>query len=311
MWWLSHLVSTRDPEALIRQVVDAADPEAWKKAAEAVAASPHYGGLVLKPQVGLRPLGPDPESGLWEFAHVTSGKVPVRGKDSRLAVDGETGVVLVLVPGGTFLMGSEKFSYEGPVHRVTVPPFLMAKHELTQGQLERLTGKNPSQFQGDNQRPADSQSFDEAQAAAAAGGLRLPTEAEWEYAARAGTTTDYWWGDEPNAGGKVWANCGGCGSRWDGKETAPVGAFPANPFGLHDTAGNVWEWVQDSWHDNYQGAPVDSSAWEESAVGGPRVLRGGSWSARPGRLRAAYRFGADPGYRLGSAGFRLARTLTL
>jgi formylglycine-generating enzyme required for sulfatase activity len=133
---------------------------------------------------------------------------------------------------------------------------------------------------------------------------RLPTEAEWEYAARAGTATAYWWGDEIRQDSKVWANCyEGCGSRWDGKQMAPVGSFRASPFGLYDTAGNVWEWVQDCWHNGYQGAPSDGSAWGAGgrAGCGRRVLRGGSWCIIPAPLRSAYR------YDYFGLGFRLAQ----
>jgi formylglycine-generating enzyme required for sulfatase activity len=122
---------------------------------------------------------------------------------------------------------------------------------------------------------------------------RLPTEAEWEYAARAGTETEYWWGNEMKSG---MANCNAGDTRWGGKQTSPVGSFQPNPFGLYDTAGNVWEWVQDNWHGNYQGAPADGTAWEEKksfwqslASGGQRVIRGGSWDYKPRNLRSSNR----------------------
>ena len=141
---------------------------------------------------------------------------------------------------------------------------------------------------------------------------RLPTEAEWEYAARAGTETPYWWGDDIKQDSKVWANCNDCGSPWDGNETAPVGQFPANGFGLYDMAGNVLEWVQDCWHDSYKGAPEDGSvAWEEDGKGecDRRVFRGGYWGAIPAYLRSAARsgVGADDGGN--GLGFRLAQDI--
>jgi formylglycine-generating enzyme required for sulfatase activity len=131
---------------------------------------------------------------------------------------------------------------------------------------------------------------------------RLPTEAEWEYADRAGTQTAYWWGVTP---GSNRANCDGCGSRWDNKQTAPVGSFSANPFGLYDMAGNVWEWTCSEYDPNYGGKELSCTCSETS---GPCVLRGGSWSSVPRRLRGAARlwFNSRGGY-LGG-GFRLART---
>ena len=135
---------------------------------------------------------------------------------------------------------------------------------------------------------------------------RLPSEAEWEYAARAGTTTKYSWGKKI---GRNRANCDGCGSQWDNKKTGPVGSFPANAWGLHDMHGNVWEWVQDCWNDSYRGAPTDGSAWEGGDCS-RRVMRGCSWSFSPGFLRATNRGLFTTGDRGVSIGFRIARTLT-
>jgi len=128
----------------------------------------------------------------------------------------------------------------------------------------------------------------------------------WEYAARAGTQTPLWWGRDIGTGH---ANCAGCGSRWDNHETAPAGSFPANPFGLHDTVGNVWEWVADCWHDRYQGAPTDGSAWLENCAESRRVLRGGSWNEQPRNARVADRTWYDTHYRSDLNGFRLAQDL--
>jgi formylglycine-generating enzyme required for sulfatase activity len=134
---------------------------------------------------------------------------------------------------------------------------------------------------------------------------RLPTEAEWEYAARAGTETAYWWGNEV---GKNRANCDGCGSSWDGKQTAPVASFESNPWGLHDMAGNVWEWAQDCYHDSYEGVPADGSAWEKGGCA-RRVIRGGSWDNDPRGVRSADRYRLVPDDRNSLLGFRLAQDL--
>ena len=134
---------------------------------------------------------------------------------------------------------------------------------------------------------------------------RLLTEAEWEYTARAGTTTAYYWGDDIGKGN---ANCVGCGSQWDAKQTSPVGSFAANQFGLYDMAGNVLQWVQDCWHDNYDGAPTDGSA-SSSRDCSRRVVRGGTWSYNPRFLRSANRNWYSTVNRSLFLGFRVGRTL--
>ena len=135
---------------------------------------------------------------------------------------------------------------------------------------------------------------------------RLLSESEWEYVARAGTQTTYSWGNDI---GSNRANCGGCGSQWDHRQTAPVGSFQANAFRVHDMHGNVYEWVEDCWNDSYAGAPIDGSAWRNGDCE-RRVLRGGSWYYNPRNLRSADRYGITFGYRNYINGFRVARTLT-
>ena len=134
---------------------------------------------------------------------------------------------------------------------------------------------------------------------------RLPSESEWGYLARAGTTTRYHWGEEIRQGH---ANCGECGSPWDDVGTSPVGSFAANAYGLHDVHGNVWEWVQDCWNEDYRDAPSDGSAWEETDCE-YRVLRGGSWRSGPEDLRSAIRGRDDAASRSEDAGFRVVRPL--
>ena len=232
---------------------------------------------------------------------------------------GGVSLEMVRIGPGTFQMGSPPSEQgrnlnEGPVHEVTIRQgFYLGKYEVTQAQWEAVMGSNPSRFSGCGDCPVERVSWDDAQAfirklneMEGENHYRLPSEAEWEYAARAGTTTRYSWGDDI---GRNRANCRGCGSQWDGKETAPVGSFPANAWGLHDMHGNVREWVQDCWNGSYQGAPVDGSAWE-SGICSRRVLRGGSWLDSPRYLRSAYRYRYSTGARDYSLGFRIARTLT-
>ena len=220
---------------------------------------------------------------------------------------------LVVIPAGSFVMGSnDGDADENPPHSVSVRSFALGKYEVTQGQWKAVMGSNPSGFKecGDN-CPVEQVSWSDIQQyLAKLNGMtgmkyRLASEAEWEYAARAGSTGKYSWGNEI---GRNQANCNGCGSRWDDKSTAPVGSFSANAFGLHDMHGNVWEWVEDVWHDNYAGAPTDGSAWKSGGDSSRGVLRGGSWNFNPGFLRSANRFGNSPVFRSG-LGFRLARTV--
>jgi len=130
---------------------------------------------------------------------------------------------------------------------------------------------------------------------------RLPSEAEWEYAARAGTETVYWWGNEI---GQNWTNCCEGGSRWGGKQTSPVGSFEPNAFGLYDMLGNVWEWVADSWYDNYAGAPTDGRIWRGDNY---RVRRGGAWYSRPWNVRVAVRIGGSSDEHSDMFGIRVVR----
>ena len=135
---------------------------------------------------------------------------------------------------------------------------------------------------------------------------RLLTEAEWEYAARAGARTRYSWGDGLGTGN---ADCDGCGSPWDLKQPAPVGSFRPNAWGLYDMHGNVWEWVEDSWHETYDGAPRDGSAWLAGGDPSFRVVRGGSWRNDSELVRAAVRVRRHINVRFDTLGFRVARTL--
>jgi formylglycine-generating enzyme required for sulfatase activity len=134
---------------------------------------------------------------------------------------------------------------------------------------------------------------------------RLLTEAEWEYAARAGSNTRCAWGDQPGTGN---ANCNGCGGGWS-LQAAVVGSFRPNAFGIHDMEGNVWEWVEDIWHDSYGGAPADGSAWLEGGDATYRVIRGGSWHNEIELIRAPIRFKRHRKVQFDTLGFRVARTM--
>ena len=231
---------------------------------------------------------------------------------------------LVVVRSGSFMMGSRsgetgRDSDEGPVHRVTIAaPIAVGVSEVTFAQWEACRrGGGCSHNPGDSgwgrgTRPVMNVSWEDAQeyvrwlSGETGERYRLLSESEWEYVARAGTETRYHWG---GAVGRNRANCLGCGSRWDGKQTAPVGSFSANGFGLHDVHGNVREWVEDCWHGNYTGAPSDGRAWTRGGDCSARVLRGGSWYFSPRLVRSANRLRLATGYRDLNLGFRVARTM--
>jgi len=228
---------------------------------------------------------------------------------------------MVVIPAGTFRMGDIQgggWSDEQPVHQVSVARFAMGKYEVTFAEYDKFaeaTGRSkPDDYGwGRGNRPVMNVSWDDATAyldwlAEQTGKpYRLPTEAEWEYAARAGTETQYWWGNDI---GTNLANCYSSGSEWSGKQTAPVGSFQANPFGLYDTVGNLWEWCADPWHSNYQGAPTDGRIWE-SPDSIPFLFRSSSFDFIPEGCRAAFRNrGSSVGhYRNG--GFRGCADLAL
>lgn len=227
---------------------------------------------------------------------------------------------MVVIPRGNFEMGSnDGDDNERPVHRVTfTQPFAMGKTEITQKQWEFLMRNNPSRFFNCGPEcPVEQVSWNDVQAfiqklnAKTGKQYRLPSEAEWEYAARAGSTTAYPWGSKAS---HEYANYGDdecCFGIVQGRDkwlnTAPVGSFPANNFGLYDMIGNVWEWVEDGYHDSYAGAPNDGNSWPGN--GSNHVVRGGSWNFDPQFIRVATRSRFDPSTRMGSIGFRLVRVL--
>ena len=233
---------------------------------------------------------------------------------------------MIKIPAGSFRMGDIQGGGgpdEKPVHRVSVDAFWLGKFEVTFDQWDACVAvggcddSGPRSDGGDNgwgrgSRPVIEVSWEDMTEQfipwlnkTTGKQYRLPSEAEWEYAARAGSETKYSWG---NSIGNNKANCDGCGSRWDDSQTAPVGSFSANAFGLYDMHGNVYEWTQDCWNGSYKGAPSDSSAWLKGDCS-RRVLRGGSWYSYPNGLRSANRIDFTTGVRSNDDGFRLARTL--
>ncbi len=233
----------------------------------------------------------------------------------RRTVDLGEGVSLELVwiPPGEFLMGSpedeeDRYADEGPQHRVRISRgFWMGKYEVTQAQWESVMGGNPSYITGDPMRPVERVMWEDCQAflrklnrRAGGSGFRLPTEAEWEYACRAGTTTGFSFGDDYSRLRKYawyYAN--------SDVTTYPVGGKKPNAWGLYDMHGNVWEWCEADWHDGYRGAPTDGSAWVDAPRGLDRVFRGGGWNFDPGGSRSAFRFRFTPGFRFYDLGFRV------
>ena len=229
---------------------------------------------------------------------------------------------MIVVPAGAFTMGSPateqgRYINEGPQHMVTIAkPFAMSKFDVTFADWDACVSVGACPLatdlgMGRDTKPVINVGWDDAQTYVAwlskmtGQPYRLLTEAEWEYAARAGTATAYYWGDAIGTGN---ANCNGCGSKWDNQQTSPVGSFAANQFGLYDMAGNVWQWVQDCYHPDYKGAPTEGSAWTSGDCGN-RVIRGGSSRLQPQDLRAAVRNRVPSGSRGIDLGFRVGRTL--
>jgi len=230
---------------------------------------------------------------------------------------GVNGPVMVELPAASFKMGSpgNSLNYdERPRHEVTLAGFSISKHEVTFEEYDRFaraTGRRLPHDEnwGRGSRPVINISWQDARAYAdwlssqTGNSYRLPTESEWEYAARAGTDTRYWWDFESEG---VYANCFNCGSEWDGRQTAPVGSFPANRFGLHDMAGNVQEWTEDCYKPGYDDVPQDGSAWVTNLCT-QRSVRGGGYTSPLDSLRSAKRGQYDQNTRIDIIGFRVVR----
>jgi len=225
---------------------------------------------------------------------------------------------MVELPAGNYQMGSpgNSLNYdEVPRHAVSVPAFAVSQYEVTFAEYDRFaraTGRRLpyDESWGRGDRPVINVSWSDARAYTrwlsdqTGKSYRLPSEAEWEYAARAGSLTNFWWQDVSE---NLHANCFNCGSDWDAARTAPVGSFAANDFGLHDVAGNVQEWTADCYHGSYQGAPTDGSAWAQGGCD-MRVVRGGAYTSPLDSLRSAKRSQYSQDARLDNLGFRVVRT---
>ena len=298
----------------------------WMECMEDLRAA--YPGLELAVQEGLLPMGPDPDSGLWEFADIQSGYAELRDEEGFLRSSDRAAIVFVLLPGGTFRYGAQaqnklgpnydRFaqSFEGPPTEVEVEPFFLSKYELTQAQWKRFTGHNPSEYQPPSGlapepiHPVQKVSWNEAELQLARMGFVLPTEIQWEYAARAGTDTVWWTGNDPRrvleAGaaniadmsvlrhGTSWPEARKMNWYEDGYVAhAPVGSFTPNAFGLHDTIGNVWEWCRNRFDDSTEN----------------RVMRGGSFRMEIQRARSAHRSHGAPEHVGSYLGLRPARKI--
>ena len=225
--------------------------------------------------------------------------------------------VVVRIPGGSFTMGQAKGDASAsPQHTVTVRAFAIGQYPITVGEWKACVvdggcSFTPRMTNADYRTPVHNVSWDDAQqytlwlSRTTGEKYRLPTEAEWEYAARAHTSTRYWWGDTM---GTMLANCSDCGGRQDARTPLPVGSFKPNPFGVHDMHGGVAQWVADCWFPNYQGAPTDAGARDQKNCQ-KRVLRGGSFRTDRETITASARGNYDSSVRYIAHGFRVARDL--
>jgi formylglycine-generating enzyme required for sulfatase activity len=224
---------------------------------------------------------------------------------------------LVVVPPGDFVMGSSDTPYEKPEHMISIKrPFAIGRREVTFAEWDQCADAGACKLRPDDHgwgrgdRPAINVSWDDAKLYVAwlsqktGQKYRLPSEAEWEYAARAGTRTPFWWGRDAGSGH---AQCDNCGSPTK-QQAVAVGSFRPNGFGLYDTAGNAAEWVEDCWNDNYRNAPKDAVAWNTGDCR-LRVLRGGNFTSKANEVRSAARFRYDADVRYYANGFRVVREL--
>lgn len=343
---LDELESTTIPDVERRlartHAVVAATVEAHAESWKTVVAEAREDGIELSPRIGLIPLGRDPSSGRHEFLHFEShaGPIPQRDGDGKLDVGLDTGIILVLVPGGGFPLGAssdpEAEGYvagarfdEGPRHEVDLDPYFLSKYELTRGQWERITGgPDPSHWVPANTGglvssetyrlfPVEQVSYEQCLEALHRVGLLLPTEAQWERACRAGSTSLYSFGNDPalldqhaNAAdvsyGRVSDGARHAADLDDGHAiTAPVGRYRANPLGFHDMHGNVSEWCLDT-YTTLSRTPRAGDGLRSDLTSDTFVIRGGSFNFVPALLRTTLRHFERRDFRINLTGCRAA-----
>ncbi len=322
----------------------------WEEAISSIGSRvecPSYEGLSIQPQLGLIPVGRDPDSGLWEFLHFQThrGEIPDRDEDGKLILTEDIGLILVLIPGGNFVMGGQKndpdqSNYDpdatpscSPLLEVQLDPYFFSKFEMTQAQWQRFTGTNPSRYLSSSTlfrmtqpglHPVEQVSWDLCQQTMRNLGLSLPTEAQWEYAARAGTTTRWWTGnDRESLRGAVNLadrSARKMGASWAGIEDwpdlddgygihAPIGTYRPNPFGLHEIHGNVWEWAQEGYASYLQRLIRKGDGLRIESGTRSRVNRGGSFASPATSSRLCHRSSFAHAFRVSSGGVRPARML--
>ncbi|MFO0984548.1 MAG: bifunctional serine/threonine-protein kinase/formylglycine-generating enzyme family protein [Planctomycetota bacterium] len=308
----------------------------WQEVKNDLAHSPSYMGLELEPQLGLVPLRKNPDNGLWEFWHVLSGTEPLTDGEGEPQITEQSGIVLVLLPGGSYLMGSPESERDHQpnerVHKVTLLPFFISKYETTQAQWQRLMGSNPSGCRAGERLPRDKIAtllhpveevrWVDCEEFLKRADLEFPTEAQWEYACRVGVEGAYAWGSDHGClqgHENIYAlGDGALGSVTDALwsdgflYTAPVGSFTPNGFGLFDMHGNISEWCADSDQQEY---PPDSDTPSRGLMQGGssprRAFRGGNWYLPPAHCRSGLRQWDFPNGANQNRGLRCARSVPL
>lgn len=278
-----------------------------------------YHTLIREPVAAPKPAPvPKPAPPVATQPESAPARTPVAAHGNKVVRDCEHCPKMVIVQPGSFLMGDNHGDRsEKPAHRVTISrPYAIGKYEVTVAQWNACvqaeackavtsTAGSPDKSPARDISWTDTQRYVHWLSKQTGQNYRLPTEAEWEYAARAGTGSRYWWGEKMQAG---MANCKGCGGDWNNDAPVNVDALPPNPFGLYGMNGGVWEWVEDCWHKDYHGAPTDGSAWTSSDCR-ENVIRGGAWRNDSTYAHSASRFTYDTAVRYILNGFRVAKSL--